>query len=405
MKKNKINSLALPVVVVTLAIGLFWVGVNQANAVGDAYFPQATTVALDVGNITIAAGSDADTMETTNAKITITISSGQSMVFTSANKLQLSNNGGYSFTCEASQSRLSIVPSSTETIVITPLSTTCDSTGGTAGSSATPTPTPAPSSGGGGTPSAATPTPSASPAVSATPTPTPSALVGKPTPASRGFVNLSAVSLKDGDVISAAGSSDPDVYIVNPYGYKRLFLNPAIFGFYGHLGGFAKVKGTTSVTRDIFVTSGLFRNCETNDKKVYGVETTGEDTGILHWVNTTGEQAVADDPDFFKKVFCINTKEFSWYSQGTAYTSVNQIPDYTRKNVSSSTPVSTAKKYKVVNSDYLNVRASASTSSAILGKLLVGDVIESLSQSGLWHKIKYQSKDAWTHGDYLQLVK
>ena len=39
--------------------------------------------------------------------------------------------------------------------------------------------------------------------------------------------------LKEGDVVSAAGSDDPDVYIVNDWGYKRLFLNPVIFGFYG----------------------------------------------------------------------------------------------------------------------------------------------------------------------------
>src|SRR3990167_5207257 len=44
--------------------------------------------------------------------------------------------------------------------------------------------------------------------------------------------------LTEGNVISAAGSDDPDVYIVNELGYKRLFLNPVIFGFYGHLGGF-----------------------------------------------------------------------------------------------------------------------------------------------------------------------
>ena len=136
--------------------------------------------------------------------------------------------------------------------------------------------------------------------------------------------------LKEGDVVSAAGSDDPDVYIVNEWGYKRLFLNPVIFGFYGHLGGFNKVKTTTSTTRDTLVTSGLFRNCETNDPKVYGVETTGEDTGILHWVNTSGTQAVSDDPNFFKKVFCINTNEFNWYSKGSNYNSVNQVPDYMR---------------------------------------------------------------------------
>src|SRR3989344_5873731 len=136
--------------------------------------------------------------------------------------------------------------------------------------------------------------------------------------------------LTEGNVISAAGSDDPDVYIVNEQGYKRLFLNPAIFNFYGHLGGFAAVKNVSATTRDAFGTSGLFRNCETNDTKVYGVETTGEDTGMLHWVNTTGAQAVADDPNFFKKVFCINNNEFNWYSKGSDYTSVNQVPSYVR---------------------------------------------------------------------------
>ena len=136
--------------------------------------------------------------------------------------------------------------------------------------------------------------------------------------------------LKEGDVVSAAGSDDPDVYIVNEMGYKRLFLNPAIFNFYGHLGGFAAVKNVSAATRDAFGTSGLFRNCEANDLKVYGVETTGEDVGMLHWVNTTGAQAVADDANFFKKVFCINNNEFNWYSKGADYTSVNQVPNYSR---------------------------------------------------------------------------
>src|SRR3989344_1229747 len=143
--------------------------------------------------------------------------------------------------------------------------------------------------------------------------------------------------LTEGNTISAAGSDDPDVYIVNEMGYKRLFLNPVIFNFYGHLGGFAAVKTVSPSTRDAFVTSGLFRNCETNDPKVYGLGSTGEDVGQLHWVNTSGAQAVVDDPNFFKKVFCINNNEFSWYPQGADYMSVNDVPVYTR-----GTPVVTA---------------------------------------------------------------
>jgi hypothetical protein len=143
-------------------------------------------------------------------------------------------------------------------------------------------------------------------------------------------VNPSDYGLKEGDLISAIFSDDPDVYIINEHGYKRLFLNPEIFNFYGHLGGFFNVKLVTQEVRDSFVTSGLFRDCESNDEKVYGVDIDGEDTGQLHWVDTTGEQAVSDDPDFFKKVFCINQKEFKWYPRGISLNTVKDVPRYDR---------------------------------------------------------------------------
>ncbi len=140
--------------------------------------------------------------------------------------------------------------------------------------------------------------------------------------------------LKEGDIIGAADYGDPDIFIVNEWGYKRLFLNPVIFSFYGHLG-FGDVKKVPTRTRDDFIVSGLFRNCETGDEKVYGIETTGEDTGMLHWVNMTGNQAASEDPDFFKKIFCINNNEFNWYTSngtvfGSDYTSLNQVPIYSR---------------------------------------------------------------------------
>ncbi len=136
--------------------------------------------------------------------------------------------------------------------------------------------------------------------------------------------------LKEGDLISAIFSDDPDVYIVNDQGYKRLFLNPEIFKFYNHLGGFFNIKLVTKDVVNAFPTSGLFRDCESNDQKVYGVDINGEDVGQLHWVNTTGDQAVKDDPNFFKKVFCINNKEFDWYPKGSALVTVKDVPDYER---------------------------------------------------------------------------
>src|SRR3989344_3366150 len=142
--------------------------------------------------------------------------------------------------------------------------------------------------------------------------------------------------LKEGDLISAAGSDDPDVYIVNEMGYKRLFLNPEIFNLYGHLGGFAAVKNVSPATRDAFMTSGLFR--VDGDEKVYGLESTGEDVANLRWVNTSGAQAVADDANFFKKVFVINAAEKALYNTGADFTSVTQVPAYTRGG---SVPVAT----------------------------------------------------------------
>jgi len=138
-------------------------------------------------------------------------------------------------------------------------------------------------------------------------------------------------------VTSGAGffvPSDFDIYIPNDHCFKRLFLNPLIYSFYGHLN-YTDVINITPQTRDTFPTSGIFRNCETNNEEVYGVEVTGEDTGILHHIQLTGEQAVNQDPNFFKKVFCINNNEFNWYTNngtryGAPYTSLEQVPVYSR---------------------------------------------------------------------------
>ena len=147
------------------------------------------------------------------------------------------------------------------------------------------------------------------------------------------FGDADAVSPKDyglteGDVISATG--DPDVYIVNENGFKRLFLNPAIFTMYGHLGGWAAVKEVTPTTRDAFETSLLFRDCEAGDPRVHALETTGEDTASLHWLAVSAETAIKSDARFFDKVFCINHAEYVWYSLDYTYVSMEEIPTYAR---------------------------------------------------------------------------
>lgn len=160
--------------------------------------------------------------------------------------------------------------------------------------------------------------------------------------------DIFGVALRDGDLISANQiAGDPDIFIIaiKPFtgyahpnelygeynGFKRLFLNPAIFNMYGHLGGFSSVRQVSAEVRDSFVTSGMFRNCEVNDQRVWATETTGEDTGILHHVQMTGEQASAEDAHFFDKVFCINSREDAFYARSqTAYSRIADIPRYFR---------------------------------------------------------------------------
>ena len=137
--------------------------------------------------------------------------------------------------------------------------------------------------------------------------------------------------LKEGDLVSALFSDDPDVYIINEQGYKRLFLNAEIFNFYGHLGGFFNVKLVSEETLDAFPTSGLFRNCEDNDSRVYGVEIEGEDIGKLRWLNASATSTLSEDPAFFNKVFCVNKKEFNWYPKGLSLKFLKDLPKYERK--------------------------------------------------------------------------
>lgn len=156
-------------------------------------------------------------------------------------------------------------------------------------------------------------------------------------------------TLQDGDLISAYQSDgDPDIFIIrnlfftgsaNPgdpeeqyNGFKRLFLNPAIFNMYGHLGGFSRVRQVTAGVRDSFVTSGLFRNCESGDRRVWATEVTGEDAGVLHHVEMAGERALQEDPWFFDKVFCINNREDAFYARSiTPYYRIADIPRYFRR--------------------------------------------------------------------------
>src|SRR3989344_9242864 len=100
------NKSSLSLFLTVLVTGLCLVGVNYANAVGDAYFPQATTVTIDVGSLTILAGSDADTVVTSSTQITVTISSGQSFSIESSDRKLLPNDSGYEYECLSDKSTL-----------------------------------------------------------------------------------------------------------------------------------------------------------------------------------------------------------------------------------------------------------------------------------------------------------
>ena len=59
--------------------------------------------------------------------------------------------------------------------------------------------------------------------------------------------------------------------------------------------------------------------------------------------------------------------------------------------------------YGTVTVATLNVRSSASTSSAILGKLSKNDVVEITQRGTTWHKIKYKSGSAYVYASYIKL--
>jgi len=140
----------------------------------------------------------------------------------------------------------------------------------------------------------------------------------QPEPKSTGMAKPEDYGLKEGDLIRAQG--DFDVFIINQYGYKRLFLNPTIFNMYGHLtGGWKAVKTVTPQVRDAFITSKYYRYVDS--PKVYFLEVTGEDTGKLHWINISGENFLSQGgkPE---SIFIINKSEFNWYPRGTDKTAL-----------------------------------------------------------------------------------
>lgn len=139
----------------------------------------------------------------------------------------------------------------------------------------------------------------------------------EPEPEPTGMVKPEDYGLKEGDLIRAEG--DFDIFIINQHGYKRLFLNPAIFEMYGHLGSWDDVITVTPEVRDAFLTSPHYRLVDKD--KVYHMEVSGEDTGTLHWINMTAA-AFSSQGGKAEAIFTINKSEFDWYPKGPDKTSL-----------------------------------------------------------------------------------
>lgn len=158
--------------------------------------------------------------------------------------------------------------------------------------------------------------------------------------------NPSDFGLKDGDRITAhAAVGDPDIFVVKEShitGVKRNFKNPVICNYYGQFGTggcfAAGLKEVSAAVRDAFTLTCYYTDGDTKDGKVYYMESTGPDTGALHWVQVSGADAVAADPLFFIKVVQINTLEKNFYTMGAPYTAMSQVPACSTGETSSPTP-------------------------------------------------------------------
>lgn len=69
------------------------------------------------------------------------------------------------------------------------------------------------------------------------------------------------------------------------------------------------------------------------------------------------------------------------------------------------TVVSRGQVINVKSGSNLNIRESASTKAAIVGKISGGQKFDILGKSGSWYEIKYESVTGYVHGDYVKEIK
>lgn len=93
-------------------------------------------------------------------------------------------------------------------------------------------------------------------------------------------------------------------------------------------------------------------------------------------------------------------------------TASNRPPVQQQPEVAVPEPVYETKTFAVVKSNdlgYLNVRAEASTSSAKLGQLAIGDKVELIAVQGTWARVKLNTAlqgktEGWVAAEYIDQV-
>lgn len=90
------------------------------------------------------------------------------------------------------------------------------------------------------------------------------------------------------------------------------------------------------------------------------------------------------------------------YKNNTGWVSKQYITYSKSQNNDSNSSVTTTPNVGVVLASALNVRKEPTTSSTIVGKLYKSEKITIVDKKGSWYQIKYQNKNAWVHGDFVQ---
>lgn len=324
-----------------LLSGIFLFKVPNSKAVGDAYFPNNTTLQVTVGSTltsyTINGGSDADSLVVNASSFVITISAGQRFVVSSPDRHTFTNDSGYSTICPSGSdsSSLDVTVTTTQKVVtVTPSSTACSTSNSGGGSSGGGN-----SSGGGGG-GASTTIATQSPPLSS------------PTPSS---VLLPSITL-----LPTLTPSTVPVPSVAPSKFTR----DLHFGMSGD---------DVKALQDYLRASGFYTNSNST-----GFFDTPTKKAVIAWQ---------------KKNKLLSKGYFGSYSR--AKYNQNRTPltrKVTLKNVLSLKP----------GVNFINVRISPSTGTKIVGKIKAGQQIHFIDKQNGWYKI--QNSDGsfgWILGQYV----